>query len=47
VQEKEDRKNNMVELVTLINKGWKKAERRGLLQVLGLILHHLTTICLL
>lgn len=37
----------MVELVTLINKGWKKAERRGPLQVLSLILHHLTTISLL
>lgn len=37
----------MVELVTLINKGWKKAERRGLWKLLSLIFHHLTTICLL
>jgi len=47
VQVKEDRKNNTVELVTLINKGWKKAERRGLWKLIGLILHHLTTVCLL
>jgi hypothetical protein len=39
--------NNMVELFRLINRGWKKAESRGLWKLLAFILHHLTTICLL
>lgn len=43
---KKTEKNNMVELVTLIKKGWKKAERRVLAGT-SLILHQLTTICLL
>jgi hypothetical protein len=34
-RKKEDRKNNTVDLVTLINKGKKKVERRGLLKLLS------------